>query len=56
MSDRAETYRKRAGECMERAAATKEPHQKKQYLDMADGWLKLAHHAEQWQKKIDSRE
>ena len=30
--------------------------QKKQYLDMADGWLKLARHAEQWEKKIESRE
>jgi hypothetical protein len=56
MSDRAKTYRKRAGECMERAKVAKDLDQKKQYLDMADGWLKLARHAERWEKKSESRD
>jgi hypothetical protein len=51
MPNRAEVYRRRADECMAQAAAAKEPEQKKQFQDMAEGWRKLAHHAEQWQKR-----
>jgi hypothetical protein len=54
MADRADVYRKRAEECRMRAAAATNPELKQQYEDMANGWLKLARHAEQWTKKMES--
>jgi hypothetical protein len=44
-------YRRRADECITRAAAAKDPDHKKQFQEMAEGWLKLARHAEQWEKR-----
>jgi hypothetical protein len=52
---RAEEYRKRADECRAQAARASDEEQRRQYLAMADGWLKLAEHAEQRDKKSDEK-
>ena len=41
-------YRRRAAECMSLAASTTDPEQKRMFQEMAEGWLKLADHAEEW--------
>jgi hypothetical protein len=46
MSNRADEYRRFAEECQARAAATKDPDHKRQYLDMSHVWLMLAADAE----------
>jgi hypothetical protein len=56
MSDTSEIYRQRAEACRDQAARATDPHHKRQYLEMADGWLKLARHAEQWERKLKGEE
>jgi hypothetical protein len=42
-----DAYRKRAEECRERAEKTTDPNIKRQYEEMAQGWMALARSAEQ---------
>jgi hypothetical protein len=56
MADRAEVYRKRADECRAQAEITKDPDQKREYLEMADSWLKLAQHAQYWHRRTEGKD
>jgi hypothetical protein len=56
VSDRAAEYRKRAEECMDEAARITDLDQKQQYLNMANGWLKLANHADRWERGLKGEE
>ena len=47
MSDQAAEYRKRADECRRQAHSTPDVDIQRQYLELMEGWLKLAVHIEQ---------
>jgi len=54
MSDRVVEFRSRAAECLKTAHATRDADVTRQYLELAEGWLKLAVQAEQ--HSFDERE
>jgi hypothetical protein len=55
MSDRVADFRSRAAECLKMAHATKDADVTRQYLELAEAWLKLAVQAEQ-QRRFDERD
>jgi hypothetical protein len=52
MSDRAAEYRKRADECKVRAYGARDPEVHREYLEMAEGWLRLALNVEQQLRRM----
>jgi hypothetical protein len=52
MSDRLAEYRRRAEECRIHALGARDPDIYKEYLELAEGWLRLALIVEQQQRRL----
>jgi hypothetical protein len=52
MSDRLAEYRRRAEECRIHALGARDPDVYKEYLELAEGWLRLALIVEQQQRRL----
>ena len=56
MSDRAAEYRKRADECKLRAYGARDPAIHREFMEMAEGWLRLALSVEEQLRRQEDKE